>query len=598
MVGSLLGNAVVRVEDPDLLLGRGTYIDNMQIDGLLHLAFVRSSIAHGVIGDVDVSAAQAMPGVVAVYTSADLGISPQHGLMTLNELCARPPLADGRVRFVGDCVAVVVAETKAAAVDATEVVVVDYESLPAVVDMEAALALGAPVQFDAISSNLAGGRRAADGPAPLAGAAVVVRARFENQRVAVVPLEGNAICVVPGDDGMGHDLTVHVSTQMPHTFERSVAALFELPRGAIRVIAPHVGGAFGAKAGNAAEHSVAIAVARKLGRPVKWVETRSENMIAMPHGRGQVQYIEMGFQPDGTIVGLHCRIVGDAGAYGGFGGMLAMGPTRMMAQGVYRIPKIAYHVAVAVTNTTPMGAFRGAGRPEAAAFLERILDMAADELGIDPVDIRRRNFVQPDEFPYTTAMGTTYDSGDYDAALTEALRLADYGRLRREQAERRERGDRLQLGIGVSAYVEITAGGSASEYGSVEVHHDGSATIKVGTSSHGQGHATSFAMLVADRLGIPMESIRFVQSDTGLVPKGGGTGGSRSLQIGGNAVLQAAEVVLERAREVAAGLLEASVDDIVVTDDGRVGVAGVPSGALTWAELAGAATAEGGALAA
>ena len=233
-------------------------------------------------------------------------------------------------------------------------------------------------------------------------------------------------------------------------------------------------------------------------------------------------------------------MIGDAGAYGGFGGGLAMGPTRTMAQGVYRIPAIGYDVAVAVTNTTPIGAFRGAGRPEAAAFLERIMDMAADELGIDPVEIRRRNFLQPDQFPYRTLTGPTYDIGDYDAALTEAVRVAGYDELRAEQAARRARGDTVELGIGVSTYVEITAGGQASEYGSVEVHDDGTATIKVGTSAHGQGHATSFAMIVSDRLGIPMERIRFVQSDTALVPRGGGTGGSRSLQIGGSAVLDAA----------------------------------------------------------
>jgi carbon-monoxide dehydrogenase large subunit len=236
-----------------------------------------------------------------------------------------------------------------------------------------------------------------------------------------------------------------------------------------------------------------------------------------------------------------------------------------------------------------MGAFRGAGRPEAAAFLERIMDLASVELEIDPVELRRRNFLQPDEFPLTTLMGAAYDSGDYERALDEAVRLSGYGDLRAEQAERRARGDRLQLGIGVAAYVEITAGGGAQEYGSVEVHTDGSATIKVGTSSHGQGHATSFAMIVADRLGIPMEQISFVQSDTAAVPRGGGTGGSRSLQVGGNAVRQAAELVLDRARELAASLLEASPDDIVVGDDGRVGVAGVPASALTWAELAVAA---------
>ncbi|MGH3322722.1 MAG: xanthine dehydrogenase family protein molybdopterin-binding subunit, partial [Streptosporangiaceae bacterium] len=602
MAGSILGNAVRRIEDPDLLLGRGTYVDNLRFEGtqgVLHLAFVRSPIAHGHVHAIDTRGAAAAPGVVAVYTGADLGIPAYHPFVVLNERCPRPPLADGKVRFVGEAVAVVVAETQTAAVDATELVDVDYEPLPEAIDPEAALAPDAPLQFEELGSNLAAGAREADGADPLAGADVIVRARLENQRVAVVPMEGNAIAVVPGDgENDDHDLTVYVSTQMPHLFHRRAAELFGVAAERIRVVSPHVGGAFGSKAGVSAEHGVAIATARKLGRPVKWVETRSENMIAMPHGRGQVQYVELGTQTDGTIVGLRCRVIADAGAYAGFGGALAIGPTYMMAQGVYRIPSIGFDVAVALTNTTPMGAFRGAGRPEAAALLERIIDMAADQLDIDPAEIRRRNFPRPEEFPFTTAVGTTYDTGDYDKALTEALRLADYDKLRDEQAERRTRGDRRALGIGLSTYVEVTAGGGGEEYGSVEVHDDGTATVKAGTSAHGQGHATSFAMLVADRLGIPMGSIRFVQSDTAAVPRGGGTGGSRSLQMGGNAVYQAAGAVLERARELAASLLEANVDDIVVTDDGRLGVAGVPSEALTWGELVRAATEDGGPLAA
>jgi carbon-monoxide dehydrogenase large subunit len=339
---------------------------------------------------------------------------------------------------------------------------------------------------------------------------------------------------------------------------------------------------------------VAIALARRLARPVKWVETRSENLVSLPHGRGQVQYIEMGFARDGAITGMHARVIGDAGAYGGFGGGLSMGPTKNMAQGVYRIPAIAYDVAVAVTNTTPMGAFRGAGRPEAAAFLERIMDIAADELDIDPVELRRRNLLPPDVFPYTTLMGTTYDVGEYQLALDEAVGLAGYDDLRRQQAERRAAGDQKLLGIGVSVYVEVTAGGMSSEYASVEVHDDGTATVKAGTSAHGQGHATAFAMIVSDRLGIPMDQIRFVQSDTALVPRGSGTGGSRSLQIGGTAVHEAAKGVLDRAKELAARLLEADAADIVVNDDGTVGVAGVPARALTWGELAIAARGEDG----
>jgi aerobic carbon-monoxide dehydrogenase large subunit len=595
--GSLVGVPVRRVEDPTLLRGEGTYIDNLDLPGALHLAFVRSPIAHAEITGIDMDEARAMPGVVAVYSSSDLDFPDHIGMMQLHPAVIRPALARGTVRFVGDAVAVVVAETKVQAVDAVDTVVVDYEPLPAATDMESALAPDAPMQFEAVGSNVIMGAREPDDFDALAGAEVVVRGRFENQRVAVVPMEGAAIAVLPGDDGEGHDLTVYLACQMPHSNRNGLAGGFAIEPEKVRLIAPHVGGSFGAKHW-APEDIVAVRVAQEHERPVKWVETRSENMIAMPHGRGQVQYLELGLRRDGTIVGLRCRIVGDAGAYGGFGGMLAFGPTRMMSQGVYRIPTIGYDCAVALTHRAPMGAYRGAGRPEAAAMLERILDMAAAELEIDPVALRRRNFLHPDEFPYSTVTGVTYDIGDYDAALTEALRIAGYDDLRAEQAARRERGDVKQLGIGLCAYVEITAGGSGSEYAEVEVHPDGTATVKAGTSAHGQGHATAYTQLVSGELGIPMDRIRFVQSDTALVPRGGGTGGSRSLQLGGSAALEASRGVLERARSLAAELLEAAPEDIVLTDDGNLGVAGVPSKAITWAEIATKASDEGFSLAA
>lgn len=612
MPGSILGNAVRRVEDPELLTGAGRYVDDLDIPGALHVVLVRSTIAHARINSIDTDVAAHEPGVVAVLTGADLDIAPYHAFMVLNDACARPPLAIDKVRFVGEAVAAVVAESRTAAVDAAELVIVDYEPLKAVADPEAALEPDAPLQFDELGSNLAGGTREGGGATVLDDADVVVRGRFENQRIAVMPMEGNAIAVIPGNgpavdgrrDGASADsradveLTVYVSTQMPHLFQSKLSDVFGLDPAAVRVITPWVGGAFGSKAGVAAEHAAAIGAARRLGRPVKWVETRSENLVAMPHGRAQVHYVELGCRHDGTITGLRTRVVADAGAYAGFGGALSLGPTRMMATGVYRVPRLAYEAAVALTNTTPMGAFRGAGRPEAAALLERIIDMAAVELDIDPVEIRRRNFLTPDQFPFTTLTGTTYDNGDYDRALTAAVDRSGYDALRAEQARRREHGDRWQLGVGVAAYVEVTSGGMGTEFGAVDVHDDGTATIRVGTSSHGQGHATAFAMLVSDRLGIPVESIRFVQSDTADVPRGNGTGGSRSLQIGGNAVRQAADAVWEQSRQLAADLLEAAVDDIVVTDGGRVGVAGVPARALAWAELATEAASRGESLAA
>jgi carbon-monoxide dehydrogenase large subunit len=583
--GSLLGNRVRRVEDPDLLTGRGSFVGDLKLPDLARAVFVRSPFAHATIESIDVEAARRAPGVLDVLTNNDLGVPPFHGFLVLNAACARSPLADGKVRFVGEPVALVVAETQAAGVDAAELVVVDYEPLESVVDPEAALEEGAPLQFEELGTNLVAGSASARGPDPFAGATRVVRAQLENQRVAVMPMEGDAIAAVPGDDGMGHDLTVYVSTQMPHGFADALARNLGLDRERLRVVAPHVGGAFGGKAGMRAEHAAVVAAALRLGRSVSWVEGRSENLVSMPHGRGQTQWVEMGFDGNGRITGMHCRVLADAGAYAGFGGALALGPTRMMAQGVYAIPAIRFDVAVAVTNTTPMGAFRGAGRPEAAELLERTMDIAAAELGIDPVELRRRNLLPAFSDPFTTVMGTTYDCGDYATALDEALRVADYATLRAEQAGRREAGRRLQIGIGVAVYVEITAGGGG-EFGAVDVHRDGTATIRVGTSGHGQGHPTAFSMIVSDTLGIPIEDISFVQSDTAAVPRGSGTGGSRSLQIGGSAVLTAAEQVLERARELAAAELEASVEDITVYDGRGLGVAGVPSTALSWGALA------------
>jgi len=585
MPGSLLGTQVRRVEDPELLTGQGTFIANMHPDGMATAVFVRSTVAHARVLHIDTAEAAKSPGVIAVLTAEDIGVAPFHGFMVLNPNCGRTPLVTDRVRFTGDTVALVVAESQAEALDAAELVVVDYDPLPAAVTVEDAIAPGAPLQFEEIGSNVVAGMRSSPSAGdPLAGA------RLENQRIAVMPMEGNAIAVIPD----GENLTIYVSTQMPHGFAAMAGRILGIDVSKLRVIAPHVGGGFGGKAGLTAEHAAVIAAARLLGRPITWVEGRGENLIGMPHGRGQVQWVEMGLRDDGTITGLHIRVLADAGAYAGFGGALAIGPTRSMAQGVYNIPAIRFDVASIVTNTTPMGAFRGAGRPEAAELLERMMDIAADELDIDPVELRRRNLMEPFDKPVTTVMGTVYDTGDYRRALDEVVRLAGYDGLRAEQAERRRRGDRWQLGIGVAAYVEITAGAGGKEYGSLEIHRDGTATVRAGTSAHGQGHATSFAMIVSDRLGVPMESIRLVQSDTAKVPRGSGTGGSRSLQLGGSAVYSATEAVWEQARLLAAAELEANADDIVVHDGGQVGVAGVPSSAISWgrlAELAGSAAA-------
>lgn len=588
--GSILGNSVRRVEDPRILLGLAEYVDDIEVEGVLHLVFVRSTVAHARIDSIDTSEAKAMPGVVDVVTAEDLGQGPFQAFMMIPETMSRPPLAADTVRFVGDCVVAVVAETRAQAVDAAEMVIVEYDPLPVVIDPEAALADGATLLFPDAGTNVAVSVDFGEDPTVLDGAEVVVSGRFVNQRVAPVPMEGNGICVVPDDETGG--LTVWLSTQGPFASRDPIATACGLAPEQVRVIAPTVGGGFGAKMPCYTEFVVAAVLAHRLRRPLKWVETRSENLVAMLHGRGQVQHVELGLERDGTIVGLRAKVIADGGAYPGVGSFLPF-LTRQMAQGPYVIPKIQCTCFTAVTNTSPIGAFRGAGRPEATAMLERIIDMAADELGIDPVEIRRKNFIASDAFPYTTVTGAEYDVGDYVKALDEAVRIAGYDELRAEQQARRDRGDVVQLGIGVSAYVEVTAAGLSKEFASVEINDDGTVCVVVGTSAHGQGHETSFAMIVADLLGVPMEAVTLVQSDTALVAHGSGTGGSRSLQIGGSAILKAGEVVLDQAKELAAHLLEADVEDIVVHAEARpgggLGVSGVPARALSWSELARAA---------
>jgi carbon-monoxide dehydrogenase large subunit len=582
--GSILGHPVLRKEDPAVLSGEARYVDDLASDGALHVAFVRSTIAHARIESIDTSEATAMPGVVAVVTAADLALEPIQGFVMLPPVFSRPPLATDRVRFVGDIVAAVLAETRAQAIDAAEMVIADYDPLPTVVDPEAALAEGAPLLFEGHDSNLCIEFNFGEDPDILSDADVVVKGRFVNQRLAPVPMEPNGVLVTPDGDGV----VAHVPTQAPYGVRDNLATAIGLAPEQVRVVAPAVGGGFGAKTGCYVEYVIAAKLALAHGRPVRWSETRSENMIAMTHGRGQIQDVELGLTRDGRFTALRVRIVNEGGAYPAVGAFLPF-LTRSMAQGVYRIPKVECNSRAAATNTQATAAYRGAGRPEATAMLERIVDMAAVELGIDPVEIRKANFIPPDEFPLTTVTGANYDVGDYGRALDEAVRIVGYDDLRAEQRDRRERGDTRVLGIGVCTYVEVTAGGLFQEYANVEVHPDGSVSAAVGTSAHGQGHETAFAQIVSELLGVPMEKVTLVQSDTALVPRGTGTMGSRSLQIGGSAVYRASEEVLAKAKQLAAHLLEANVDDIVLTDDGRLGVAGVPATALEWRALATAA---------
>jgi len=581
--GSILGHAVRRREDPRLVTGTGRYVDDIQPAKCLHVAFVRSTLAHAAIRTIDVEAATAAPGVVAVLTAADLGLPARVGFPMVPAPLARPPLAVEHVRFVGEPVALVIAESPGEAEDAAQLVGLDLEPLDVVVDANAARRAGSALLFPAHGSNVANHIASRAESDVLADAEVTIRGRFVNQRLAPVPMESEAILVVP-EAGR---LLVWATSQAPFGLRAAMASSLGMAPDEIRVVVGDMGGGFGAKAGARPELIVIAAAARKLGRPVKWIETRSENMVAMTHGRGQVQEVELGARRDGRLVGLRARVVADIGAYPGIA-MLLPFLTGQMASGVYAIPAIDYEADCVVTNTTPLGAYRGAGRPEAAAMVERAIDMLAVELGIDPADLRRRNLIAPDRFPHTTAGGATYDSGEYERALDKLLEISAYRELRADQARRRERGDRLQVGIGLSVYVEVTAVGIGPEWGAVRIETDGTATVRCGTTSFGQGHETSLAQIAAEQLGLPLESVLVIQSDTDAVERGSGTVGSRSMQHGGSAVHQAARAVRDKARDLASHLLEASPEDIVFVG-GAVGVAGVPERALSWAELAAAA---------
>ncbi|NNE73890.1 MAG: xanthine dehydrogenase family protein molybdopterin-binding subunit [Acidimicrobiales bacterium] len=591
--GSILGNAVLRREDPTLLTGADEYYDDLKIPGLAHVHFVRSTIAHATIESVDISEAEGMPGVLAIYTAegypgADLDLAPHLPMPLLPPHLAMPIPAKDRVRFVGDIVAVVVAETQAQAIDAGESIWFDYEPLPVVVDPVAAIAPDAPVLFEENGSNIcfAVGIAQEDGD-PCEGAAHITELTMTSQRLAAVPIEPNGAIAIPE----GADLMYWLPSQSPISTRDALAGGLGLDPANVRVAAPTgVGGGFGPKSGAYAEMLLAGKAAQTLGRPVKWTEVRSENMVSLQHGRGMVLKGRMGFDADGTIVGFDAEVIAEAGAYPAIGAILIMF-TQTMIQGVYTIPKLRYDAKAVVTNTTPTGAYRGAGRPEATQLLERLLDLAADEMNVDPADLRRKNLIPADAFPITTHGGANYDSGEYVAALDKALEAADYPAMLAEQKARRDSADPKQIGIGVSTYVEVTApAGLHVEFGAVEVDTDGKVTARVGTSAHGQGHVTSFSMIVADMLGVPMEDVTIVQSDTDVIPRGSGTMGSRSLQTAGSAVHVASETVLDKAKQLAAHLLEASVADIVKADGGGLQVAGVPANALSWAELATAAS--------
>jgi carbon-monoxide dehydrogenase large subunit len=576
-IKTVMGGEVRRREDPRLVTGRGRYTADVSREGWLHAAFVRSTVAHARIKSIDCAAAAALPGVAGIFVAADLALKPQ--VAPALDLFARPALAAEVVRFVGDAVAVAVAETRSTAADAAAAVVVEFELLPNVLSADEALAPGAPVLHKAKGDNLVSSIELGE-PGALDGADVVVRARFVNQRLAAIPIEANAVAAEPDGDG---GLRLWTSTQVPFRVRSEVSELAGVPEEKLRVIAPDVGGAFGAKLATYPEQTVVAALAARLHRPVVWVEYRSENMTAMTHGRAQVQDVALGATRDGRLVGLEARILGDTGAYPGQTPGIVL-YTAQMSPGPYVIPSVQARAAAAATNTTPTASYRGAGRPEAISLIERAMDMLAAELGIDPVELRRRNLIAGD-FPYATATGLTYDSGDYGRALDMALEAAGYDALRTEQTRRRERGDRLQLGIGISCYVEMTAVLTPMEYGAASVDSSGMVTVHSGTTPSGQGHETAFAQIASFTMGVPLEQVNVVTSDTGVVANGDGTYGSRSMQLGGNAVRAACVALIEKARNAAARHFEAGVDD-VEPRDGGFGVRGVPESIVTWAELA------------
>ena len=584
--GSILGNSVLRKEDPGLLVGTNQYTDDMKYPNMGHIVFVRSTVAHGRLGDVDTSEAKKMPGVLAVYTADDLNLPDNVGFAGTPHI-KRPPLARGKVRFVGDIIAAVVATDRYLAQDAADAITVDYDVLPAVIDLEDSVA-GSSLLYEELGSNVCFGTALGADSNALDGADVVAEARILSQRLAGVPMEPNACLAVPEGDR----LKFICATQAPHDIRGPLAAAVGKTPDQVRVIGPWVGGGFGPKAAYYVEYEISAAAALKLGRPVKWAETRTENMLSMGHGRSYIMDAKLGLKKDGTFVGLQARVIADGGAYPMVGTVLPM-LTQMLSQGVYVIPKIDFEAKTVLTTTTPVVAYRGAGRPEATQMLERIIDVAADLIGMDPAEIRRKNFIQPSQFPYTTVTGANYDSGDYEKALNQALTESGYKQLREEQAKRIANKSKKVLGIGISSYVEVTAPlGLFAEFGKVTIDDDGGATMVVGTSSHGQAHDTAFSMIVSDILGVPMDKIRHVQSDTDLVPMGKGTMGSRSLQTAGSAVFVASGNVLEQGKKIAARLLEASENDIV-KGEGGLQVAGVPAKVVTWAQLASEAKKEG-----
>src|SRR5207302_232284 len=596
----LMGAEVKRKEDPRLITGRATYVTDVTPPGLHHVVFVRSPHAHARIRKVDTSKAARRPGVFEVVTGPDIkhlcaplplgGASAEGGGGAAASIGRKHwALAVDRVLHVGEPVAAVIATSEAVAVDAAADVAVDWDVLPAVTDPFQAMAKGAPRLHADAPDNVEHRNqiKAGDPDAIFGKARRVVKQRMVSQRLCGVPLEPRA--ALAGPERATGGLTFWATDQAPRSLRNDRATALGLPQNMVRVIAPEVGGGFGVKFGCYPEDATLAVLARLYGLPLRWSETRLEHMLATTHGRAQVTDLEAAVDDNGTITALRMRVTADIGAYPVFTFIPDL--TLSMGVGVYKFTNVDLQSTCVFTNSTSVAAYRGAGRPEAAYYLERLIDVVAAELGRPPEDVRRKNFIPPSAFPYQAPTGQHYDSGEYDRALTKALELAGYAKLRAEQKERLPRQDRKLLGIGMSCYVEM-CGFGPFESAVVRVEPGGTVTAYTGTSAHGQGHETSFSQILSDHLGVPFDKIVVRHGDTLNTPMGNGTGGSRSLVVGGSAIMGAALKVQAKARRLAAHMLEAAPDDVVFTD-GRYQVKGVPDKALTLDAIAARAYGEG-----
>ena len=579
MANKYVGQRVKRTEDPRLIQGLGHYVDDIKLPDTLYVAFLRSMYAHARITGIDTSQAEQSPGVVAVYTGKEvaekIGPVPCASALPGLKIPDYRVLATDHVVFVGQPIAAVVATDRYAARDAIDQIMVDYEDLPAAVDVEEA-AKGGPVIYEEYGDNIAYKLTAGEGDidAALASADHVIKQRMVHQRLAPIAMEPRGVLAryFPGEQ----ELTVWSSTQIPHLLRTQLAIMIGIPENKLRVITPEVGGGFGSKLNVYAEEALLGWISMQLGKPVKWIETRRENILATIHGRGQVGYIEIGCKNDGTITGLRYDVFADLGAY-----LQLLTPaiptlTGLMLSGSYKIPAIQINVTGVFTNKMATDAYRGAGRPEATYVVERAVDLVAAELGLDTVEVRRKNFPAPDEFPFKTATGLFYDSGNYEGALKKALEMADYDKLREEQKKARDEG-RL-IGIGVSTYVEICALGPSQampaggwESATVRIEPTGKVTVLTGASPHGQGQETSFAQIVADQLGVDLHDITVIHGDTSIVQYGIGTFGSRATAVGGTAVYMAVEKLKEKATNIAAHILKADAANVVF-EEGRFSI--------------------------